>query len=269
MEFWARSIETQLVLAKLRKLSHPPPRTEPQSNLNQLPMPQSADFKKLERSLKVKFKDKQLLESAFVHRSYLNEHPDFGLPHNERLEFLGDAVLELAVTDYLYHTFPETPEGDMTNWRAALVNAKMLGDIARELGFEAYLYLSRGESKEKGKAREYILANAMEAFIGALYLDQGFSVTEKFLAKHVLGKLPAVFEQKLYRDPKTAFQEAAQEKVGVTPTYQVLKEWGPDHAKQFKIGVFLEADMVASGEGLSKQEAQVEAAENALRVKGW
>ncbi len=227
------------------------------------------DFSLLEKKLSVPFKDRNLLMQAFIHRSYLNEHPDFHLGHNERLEFLGDAVLEFVVTEYLYEHYPQSPEGELTNWRASLVNAIILSDIARSLDFEEYLYLSRGEAEDRGKARQYILANAIEAFIGALYLDQGIERPRTFIGEHVLTRLPQILDQKLWMDPKSRFQEEAQDRVGVTPSYTVLKEEGPDHAKQFTIGVYLERELVATGEGLSKQEAQVDAAKKALEAKKW
>ena len=227
------------------------------------------DFSLLEDKLNVKFKNKDLLEQAFVHRSYLNENPNFHLHHNERLEFLGDAVLELVVTEHLYNEHPDKPEGEMTSWRAALVNAKMLSAIAKELDLNAFLLLSKGETKETGKARDYILANTMEAFIGALYLDQGLKNTEKFIITNVLVKLPYILESKLFEDAKSKFQEIAQEKEEITPSYTVLKEWGPDHAKNFQIGVYLDKKLVAEGEGSSKQEAEQDAAHNALEKKRW
>lgn len=227
------------------------------------------DFSKLEKKLKTKFDNKDLLKQAVVHRSYLNEHPEFELPHNERLEFLGDAVLELVVTDYLYKNYPN-PEGEMTNWRAALVNAKMLAEIAADLGIEAYLYLSKGEAKDiNSKARQIILANAMEAIIGAIYLDKDYEAAKKMIEVQVIVKLPDILKHKLYQDPKSRFQEITQEKVGITPSYKVLEESGPDHAKHFVIGVFLKKELVAKGEGASKQEAQVAAAAEALKVKNW
>ncbi|MBI2003028.1 MAG: ribonuclease III [Candidatus Wildermuthbacteria bacterium] len=186
-----------------------------------------------------------------------------------RLEFLGDAVLELAVTEYLYERFPQTPEGELTSWRAALVNAKMLSAIAKELDFGECMLLSKGESKETGKARDIILANAMEAFIGALYLDQGFKPSFDFIERHILGKLPTVLEEKLFQDGKSGFQEIAQEKTGITPSYAVLKEWGPDHAKHFLVGVYLDKKLVAEGEGTSKQEAEESAARAALAKNNW
>jgi ribonuclease-3 len=228
------------------------------------------NFLILEKSLGLEFKNRDLLIEAFCHRSYLNEHPDFYLPHNERLEFLGDAVLELIVTEYLYKKYPEKNEGELTNWRAALVNAKILGELARELGFNDFLLLSKGEEKETGKARLYILANTFEALIGAIYLDQGYEVAKNFVEKNLIErKLPEIIEKGLFKDPKTRFQEEAQERVKITPTYKVLEEWGPDHAKHFIVGVFLGNELVAKGEGTSKQEAEEEAAKNALKIKGW
>jgi len=227
------------------------------------------DFSILEKKLDLKFKNKDFLIQAFVHRSYLNENPDFYLPHNERLEFLGDAVLEIVVTEYLYQKYPKKSEGELTNWRAALVNAKQLSEIARELDFNEFLLLSRGETKEIGKARQYILANTFEAFIGALYLDQGLNPCKEFIKKHLIKELPHIIEAGLFKDAKSRFQEEAQERVGITPTYKVLEEWGPDHARHFIIGVFLDKTLVAKGEGSSKQEAELEAAKNALEVKNW
>jgi ribonuclease-3 len=232
-------------------------------------MADNKDFSPLENKVGITFDDRNVLKMAFVHRSYLNEHPSFGLDHNERLEFLGDAVLELAVTEHLYNNYPN-PEGELTNWRAALVNAKALAEVAVELGLEDYLYLSRGEAKDSGsKARQYILANAMEAFIGAIYLDKGMEVSCRFIDQFVISKLPNILENRLYIDPKSRFQESSQEKVGITPSYKVLEEEGPDHAKIFTVGVFLGGDLVATGKGTSKQEAQVAAAESALAVKEW
>lgn len=225
-------------------------------------------FSKFEKIIKIKFKNKLLLKQAFVHRSYLNEHSNFELDHNERLEFLGDAVLELIVTEYLYNNYPN-PEGDLTNLRASLVNAKILSNIARNLGMENYLFLSKGESQDTGKARNYILANAFEALIGAIYLDQGWNKAKKFVTNFVLIKLPEILEKRLYIDPKSRFQEVAQEKLGITPTYKVLKETGPDHAKIFEVGLFLDKELVTTGKGSSKQEAQEQAAENGLQKKGW
>ena len=227
------------------------------------------DLAKLEQVLKVKFNNQELLKQALIHSSYLNEHPTLGIDHNERLEFLGDAVLELVVTEYLYQNY-KNPEGELTNWRAALVNAKMLAEIGQKLNLDDFLFLSRGEAKDKSKkARGYIIANAMEAVIGALYLDSGWEAAKEFIAKNVLSKLKNVLEHKLYIDAKSRFQEMAQDKVGVTPSYQVISESGPDHNKKFVIGVYLEEELVAEGRGTSKQEAQMDAAEKGLEVKGW
>jgi ribonuclease III len=227
------------------------------------------DFKPLEKKLNLKFKNKDLLIQAFCHRSFLNENPDFYLNNNERLEFLGDAVLELVVTENLFEKYPKKSEGELTNWRAALVNARMLAEIAKGLGLNSFLLLSKGETKELGKARQYILANTFEALVGAIYLDQGYKKAEDFIKKHVIKKLPEIVEKGLFKDAKSRFQEEAQERVGITPTYKVVREWGPDHAKHFIIGVFLEKELVAKGKGFSKQEAEEVAAENALAEKGW
>lgn len=222
----------------------------------------------LEQKIDIQFQNKDLLLMALTHRSYLNENTDWHLDHNERLEFLGDAVLELVVTEYLYSNYPD-PEGEMTNWRAALVNAVMLSKIAGEFDLNKYVLLSKGEAKDTGRARQYILANAMESLIGAIYLDGGYDAAKEFIIKFVLKELPGIIENRLYRDAKSLFQEMAQDKVGITPTYEVLKEWGPDHARNFEVGVFLEKEMVASGQGPSKQEAQQQAASAALKNKGW
>lgn len=221
------------------------------------------NFKKIEKTIGVKFRNQDLLVQAFVHRSYLNEHRDFPLDHNERLEFLGDAVLELVVTEHLFLNYPN-PEGELTNLRASLVNSRMLAQIANEIDFDNCLYLSRGEQKDIGKARQFILANAMEALIGAIYLDRGWDTAKKFIVKFVLSKLKEVFEKKLYLDPKSHLQELTQEQNGITPTYKVIGESGPDHAKEFEIGVYLKTKLIAKGRGLSKQEAEEEAARAAL-----
>ncbi len=213
-----------------------------------------SNLTKLEAVIGIDFKNKNLFQQALTHRSYLNEHPEFKSGHNERLEFLGDAVLEIVVTEHLFVNFPDTPEGDLTNWRASLVNAKMLYHIASQLGVENYLLLSKGEAKDKNtKARQYILANSIEAIIGAIYLDQGMEAAKGFIIKNILSQ----------------FQELAQEKEGVTPVYKTIKEEGPDHEKLFTVGLYLEDVLIAEGDGLSKQEAQVKAAEAGLKKKGW
>ena len=231
-------------------------------------IPFQMDLSEFESQLGVKFNDKNLLTQSLIHRSYLNENPKVGLDHNERLEFLGDAVLELAVTDYLYKNYPN-PEGDLTAWRAALVNAKTLAKIAEELNFNQYILLSRGEAKDTGKARQVILANAFEAFLGALYLDGGYEESAAFIGKYILPILPAIIKEQSYKDAKSLFQEIAQDKKRVTPKYSVLKEWGPDHAKTFRMGVFLGDELAGEGEGVSKQDAEQEAAKDGLMKFGW
>ena len=231
-------------------------------------IPFQMDLSEFESQLGVKFNDKNLLTQSLIHRSYLNENPKVGLDHNERLEFLGDAVLELAVTDYLYKNYPN-PEGDLTAWRAALVNAKTLAKIAEELNFNQYILLSRGEAKDTGKARQVILANAFEALLGALYLDGGYEESAVFIGKYILPILPAIIKEQSYKDAKSLFQEIAQDKRGVTPKYSVLKEWGPDHAKTFRMGVFLGDELAGEGEGVSKQDAEQEAAKDGLMKLGW
>ncbi len=238
-------------------------------NAIELPEVKEKNFSKLENYFGISFKNKNLLVQAFVHRSYLNEHHDFPVGHNERLEFLGDAVLELVVTEFLFEEYGN-PEGELTNWRAALVNAKTLSAIAYEIGMEPYLFLSHGEAKDSGtKARDYIMANTIEAFIGAAYLDQGYTIAKQFITRWIIIKLPGILENGLYLDAKSRMQESSQELLGVTPNYKVLHEEGPDHNKLFRVGVYLEKDLIATGEGTSKQEAQTDAAEQAIKVKGW
>ena len=210
-----------------------------------------------------------MLTEAFTHRSYLNENPSWKGAHNERLEFLGDAVLELVVTEALFARFPEKPEGELTSLRAALVNANMLSGLASDMNLNSFLLLSRGEAKDVGRARGYILANAFEALIGAIYLDGGYGETKKFIEKNLMPKIDEVLEKKLFRDAKSLFQERAQDIVGATPNYRVLEEWGPDHDKHFVIGVYLGEDLAASGEGPSKQAAEQNAAQDALAAKNW
>ncbi|MFA5130234.1 MAG: ribonuclease III [Patescibacteria group bacterium] len=227
------------------------------------------DLGPLEECLGHHFKDRAMLIQSITHRSFLNEHSDFPYPHNERLEFLGDAVLELVVTEYLFSNYGN-PEGELTNWRAALVNAKTLAGISRGLAFEKFLLMSKGEAKDKdSKARMYILANAIEALIGAIYMDGGWDAAKKFIDANVLSHLPFILEHHLHIDPKSRFQETSQDLLGVTPSYKVLEEIGPDHAKEFTVGVFLEKELVAVGKGTSKQEAQIAAAEEGLKAKGW
>jgi|SRR6056297_654663 len=228
------------------------------------------DFSILEEKIGVKFNDQDLLKQALVHRSYLNEHPDFELNNNERLEFLGDAVLEIEVTEYLFFNFPNKKEGELTNFRASLVNTKMLASVAEELNLEKFLYLSKGESQDKNtKARKSILANTVEAVVGAIYLDQGRERTQKFIEERIIKKFDYILKNELYLDPKSRFQEKAQEIEGITPHYKVLKESGPDHDKFFEVGLYLDKDLIAVGRGSSKQEAQIEAAQEGIKEKNW
>lgn len=238
-------------------------------HIMELPEVKEKNFHLLEDKIGIQFNRSEHLVQSFVHRSYLNEHRDFCLNHNERLEFLGDAVLELVVTEFLFKEYGN-PEGELTNWRAALVNAKMLASISYEIGLESYLFLSHGEAKDAGtKARDYIMANTMEALIGSIYIDRGYSIAQQFITRWIIPKLPHILENGLYMDAKSRFQESAQELIGFTPTYRVLAEEGPDHAKFFKIGAYLDKELIAVGEGTSKQEAQTEAAEAAIKIKGW
>ncbi|MFA5791813.1 MAG: ribonuclease III [Candidatus Paceibacterota bacterium] len=226
-------------------------------------------FSDFEKKIKVTFKDKNLLKQAFTHRSYINENLDVRLSHNERLEFLGDAVLELIVTDFLYKKYSQYTEGELTALRSALVNAIIISEIALEIGMNDYLLLSKGEAKDNGKARQYILANTFEAFIGAMYLDQGYNIVDKFVTKTLLHKTEEIVNKKLWRDAKSLVQEKAQEFVLCTPAYKVLKESGPDHDKHFTVGIYFGKDLIAEGKGKSKQEAEQKAAENALKIKNW
>lgn len=226
-------------------------------------------FSDFEKKTKVIFKNKDLLKQAFIHRSYINENPRTFLSHNERLEFLGDAVLELVVTDFLYRKYPNYTEGELTALRSALVNAVIISEIAADIGMNDYLLLSKGEAKDNGKARAYILANTYEAYIGALYLDQGIDLVDKFVAKTILLKTEEIVNKKLWRDAKSLVQEKAQEFVSVTPLYKVLHESGPDHDKHFTVGIFFGSNLIAEGKGKSKQEAEQKAAEAALKVKNW
>ncbi len=229
----------------------------------------TTDLADFEKKIKIIFKDKNLLKQAFIHRSYINENTGTKLSHNERLEFLGDAVLELIVTDFLYKKYPSYTEGELTALRSALVNAVIISEMALAVGMNDYLFLSKGESKDNGKARQYILANTYEAFIGALYLDQGYDAVDKFVYKTLLGKTDEIVSKKLWRDAKSLVQERAQEFVNVTPAYKVLSESGPDHDKHFTVGIYFGLNLIAQGKGKSKQEAEQKAAEAALKVKDW
>src|SRR3989339_871243 len=207
------------------------------------------DFSKFEKKVNVNFKDKILLKQAFIHRSYLNENPKVGIHHNERLEFLGDAVLELITTNYLYKNYPDKNEGDLTSYRAALVNAVTLSMVSEKLGMNEFLLLSKGESKDTGKARQDILANTFESFLGALYLDQGYEKSNDFVEEFLFPEMKEILEKGSWRDAKSVFQEKAQEHFGITPVYRVLSESGPDHDKRFTVGVFLSKDLIVDGSG--------------------
>lgn len=214
--------------------------------------------------LKVVFTDIQYLVTAFTHRSYVNEHKKSAQEHNERLEFLGDAVLELVVTHYLFDNYDE-PEGILTNWRSALVRTESIGAAATRLGFEEMLRLSRGEKRGSDRARQQILANSFEAVIGAIYLDQGYEAAKTFITDNIISTLPEILKSGSWRDSKSYLQEVAQEKDGQTPVYKVLSEDGPDHDKVFTLGVFIGSQLKGSGSGSSKQAAQQKAAEEALK----
>jgi len=224
------------------------------------------NFLDFQEKVGINFKNQNLLKEALTHRSYINENPSWDVPHNERLEFLGDAVLELIITENLFEKYPQYDEGTLTSVRAALVNYVSLSKIAREIGLGDYIFMSKGEAKDTGKAREVILANAIEAFLGAVYLDQKYEITSEFIKKTIFIYADEIIEKSLYRDSKSLFQEIVQDRFKVTPSYQVIEESGPEHKKIFKVGVFVKSNKIADGEGYSKQEAEVEAAKNALYV---
>lgn len=227
------------------------------------------DINKFAQAMGVTFENQDLLIQAFTHRSFLNEHRNIKHDHNERLEFLGDAVLELVVTNFLYQSYPSKPEGELTAYRASLVNTTTLSEAAKSLNMNDYLLLSKGEAKDTGRARQYILANTFEAFVGALYLDQGYLAAERFITDHLLYRMKEIISKNLWQDAKSFLQEKAQEIQAVTPVYEVMKEVGPDHNKRFTVGVYLGEELVAEGEGHSKQEAEQEAARAGLKKKGW
>ncbi len=229
------------------------------------------NFEQLAERINVSFKDISLLRAACTHRSYLNENKGSGFEHNERLEFLGDAVLELVVTSFLFRKYPKKAEGELTAYRSAIVNTVSLTKAAESMQLNDFILLSKGEAKDTGRARSIILANAMEALIGALYLDGGYNTAANFISEKVLHviDIEEIVKKKTWIDGKSRFQEKAQEKVGITPSYRTLKEVGPDHDKQFTLGVFLGDVQIATGTGPSKQEAEQKAAEKALDAKGW
>ncbi len=223
------------------------------------------EVEKLEKSISYKFKNQDFINEALTHRSYLNENPTWKTPHNERLEFLGDAVLELVVTEILFSKYPNSAEGQLTSFRAALVNYQMLAEVSKVIKLEDYLLLSKGESKDMGRARDVILANAIESLIGAIYLDGGYDSAKQFIEKFVMTKLEEVVEKGLYKDAKSLLQEKTQASQKVTPIYRVISEEGPDHKKVFTVGVYLANKLIASGQGMSKQDAEVDAAKKALQ----
>ncbi len=227
------------------------------------------ELEQLQSILGVQFKDTTILLSAITHRSYLNEHREATWSHNERLEFLGDAVLELVVTDYLFTKYPEKPEGELTAVRAALVNTVSLADASEKLGINKFLLMSKGEAKDEGRARQYILANTFESCIGALYMDQGYEAAKEFIAGRLFAKTDNIVDKRLWQDAKSRFQELAQEHASVTPTYETVGQDGPDHDRVFTVGVFLRKEQIAEGKGRSKQEAEQAAAEKAIEAKNW
>lgn len=224
---------------------------------------------KLEKIIGLVFSDKIHLLTAITHRSYLNEHREAKQDHNERYEFLGDAVLELIVTDFLFSKYPEKPEGELTAIRAALVNTVSIADAATKMNINDFLLLSKGEAKDTGRARQYILANTFEALIGAVYLDQGYDAAKEFVAAHLFDKTDMIVKKRLWQDAKSRFQELAQEHVSITPSYETLGQSGPDHDRMFTVGVFLGKEKIAEGKGRSKQEAEQSAAEAGIVVKNW
>jgi ribonuclease-3 len=222
------------------------------------------DKEKLEKVLKTKVKDEGIYVTAFTHRSYLNEHPGYKNPSNERLEFLGDAVLQLLSSEYLFNSYPESPEGDLTNFRAAIVCTSSIGAEAKRLGYGEFLLLSNGEEATGGRDREYILANTFEAVLGAMYLENGLEHCREFVTRELLYKIKDIVKNKTYKDAKSKFQEKAQEKFGVTPVYKVIESWGLDHEKTFKVGVLLDDKQYGEGQGKSKQKAEQKAAKTAI-----
>lgn len=228
-----------------------------------------SDFTKLETVLDINFKDQNLLAHAFVHRSYINEANLSAKESNERLEFLGDSVLELATTNFLFNKYPEYEEGDLTALRASLVRGRNLALVASKLELGEYLKLSKGEENSGGRNKNYILANTTEALIGAIYIDQGYESAEKFILTFILTNLEDILNKGLFMDAKTSFQEMSQEHLNITPEYRLIEESGPDHKKQFKMGVYLDNELIAEGSGSSKQDAEKEAAEKAIEVKNW
>jgi ribonuclease-3 len=228
----------------------------------------NADYSKFEEKTGIKFNDESLLTRAFTHRSFLNENRDSDLKHNERLEFLGDAVMELVTTDYLFKTFPKKNEGELTSYRASLVNTQTIAEVSTELGFNDYLLLSKGEAKDTGRARHYILANTFESVIGAIYLDQGYEMAEKFIKNFLITKLDKILAEGTWIDAKSKLQENIQDKKSLTPTYKIVKEEGPDHDKKFTVALYYGDEEIGSAQGKSKQEAEQNIAREVLEKEG-
>lgn len=228
-----------------------------------------ASINELQDRIGVRFRDEIHILTSITHRSYLNEHREAKQGHNERYEFLGDAILELVVTDFLFHKYPEKPEGELTAIRAALVNTNSLADVAGSLELSPFLLLSKGEEKDTGRARQYILANAFESIIGAIYLDQGYDAAKEFIARNLFDKTETIVAKRLWQDAKSRFQELAQEQTNITPNYDTLGQTGPDHDRVFTVGVYLGKEKIAEGKGRSKQEAEQAAAESGIVAKGW
>jgi ribonuclease-3 len=229
----------------------------------------SQSLEKLETRIGTTFIDRVHLLTAVTHRSYLNEHREATQSHNERYEFLGDAVLELVITDFLFQKFPEKPEGELTAIRAALVNTNSLAEVATKLNLSEFLLLSKGEEKDTGRARQYILANTFESIIGAIYLDQGYEFAKEFVGRNLFDRTETIIAKRLWQDAKSRFQELAQEYTSITPNYETLQQTGPDHDRVFTVRVSLGSEKVAEGKGRSKQEAEQSAAEAGIRAKGW
>lgn len=227
------------------------------------------DYSQLETQISIKFKDRDLINRAFVHKSYVNEHRNLKISDNERLEFLGDAVLELVATNHLFHKYPDQDEGQMTAFRSALVKGKHLAEVARELDLGKYLYLSVGEERSGGREKRYILANVAEALIGAIYLEHGYETAEQFIDRFIMTRLDEIIKLGKHIDAKSKFQEICQEKNDITPHYEVLEEDGPDHQKTFVMGAYIGTELIAKGTGSSKQKAEEDAAKNALTKQGW
>jgi len=226
------------------------------------------DYSALEKNIGISFLKKDLYDNAFTHKSYVNENRHKKKEDNERLEFLGDAVLELIVTEFLYLNYPD-PEGILTNWRSALVKKETLAEIARELNLGEYLFLSKGENATGGREKDYILANTFEAVLGAIYLDYGYSVSKKYIEEKLLIRLEKILKEGLHIDAKSHFQEIAQEKTGITPNYKLIKDEGPDHNKIFTMGAYLEEKLYGKGQGSNKQAAEQIAARDALKKQHW